>query len=54
MVGIDDINAATLVSPALTTVRAPLRKVGRTAVNRLVDSLDPHRRRRRRKTSRSK
>jgi DNA-binding LacI/PurR family transcriptional regulator len=42
VVGIDDINAATLVSPALTTVRAPLRKVGSAAVDRLVDSLDPH------------
>jgi DNA-binding LacI/PurR family transcriptional regulator len=39
VVGIDDINAATLVSPALTTVQAPLRKVGRSAVNLLVDSL---------------
>ena len=38
VVGIDDINAATLVSPALTTVQAPLRRVGRTAVNLLVDS----------------
>ncbi|MDQ0823216.1 DNA-binding LacI/PurR family transcriptional regulator [Arthrobacter sp. V4I6] len=41
VVGIDDINAATLVSPALTTVRAPLRKVGSAAVDRLIDSLDP-------------
>ncbi|MET3919223.1 LacI family DNA-binding transcriptional regulator [Arthrobacter sp. UYEF20] len=38
VVGIDDINAATLVSPALTTVRAPLRKLGSTAVDLLVDS----------------
>lgn len=38
VVGIDDINAATLVSPALTTVRAPLRKVGMSAVDLLVDS----------------
>lgn len=38
IVGIDDINAATLVSPALTTVRAPLRKVGMSAVDFLVDS----------------
>jgi DNA-binding LacI/PurR family transcriptional regulator len=42
VVGIDDINAATLVSPALTTVRAPLGKVGSAAVDRLVDSLDPN------------
>jgi DNA-binding LacI/PurR family transcriptional regulator len=42
VVGIDDINAATLISPALTTVRAPLRKVGSAAVDRLVDILDPH------------
>lgn len=39
VVGIDDINAATLVSPALTTVRAPLRRVGSAAVDRLIDSL---------------
>jgi DNA-binding LacI/PurR family transcriptional regulator len=42
VVGIDDINAATLVSPALTTVRAPLRRLGSAAVDRLVDSLDPN------------
>jgi DNA-binding LacI/PurR family transcriptional regulator len=41
VVGIDDINAATLVSPALTTVRAPLRKVGMSAVDLLVDSFTP-------------
>jgi DNA-binding LacI/PurR family transcriptional regulator len=41
VVGIDDINAATLVSPALTTVRAPLRRVGSSAVDRLIESLDP-------------
>jgi len=40
VIGIDDINAATLVSPALTTVRAPLRRVGSAAVDLLVDSLD--------------
>lgn len=40
VVGIDDINAATLVSPALTTVRAPLRRLGSAAVDRLIDSLD--------------
>ena len=41
VVGIDDINAATLVSPALTTVRAPLRRVGRAAVDLLTDHLEP-------------
>lgn len=41
VVGIDDINAATLVTPALTTVAAPLRRVGRAAVNLLVDHLQP-------------
>ncbi|WP_113716566.1 LacI family DNA-binding transcriptional regulator [Arthrobacter dokdonensis] len=37
VIGIDDISAASLVSPALTTVRAPLRRVGRVAVNLLLD-----------------
>ncbi|MBP3035129.1 LacI family DNA-binding transcriptional regulator [Arthrobacter sp. zg-ZUI100] len=41
VVGIDDVNAATLVSPALTTVRAPLRKVGTAAVNALIDGIRP-------------
>lgn len=40
VIGIDDISAATMVSPALTTVRAPLRRVGSAAVDRLIDSLD--------------
>lgn len=39
VVGIDDINAASLVSPALTTVRAPLRRVGRVSVNLLMDCM---------------
>lgn len=39
VVGADDVPAATQVSPALTTVSVPLRLVGRTAVDLL---LDPH------------
>ncbi|WP_446667025.1 LacI family DNA-binding transcriptional regulator [Flexivirga sp. B27] len=41
VMGIDDVNVATLVSPGLTTVRSPLKKVGRAAVNYLVDLMDP-------------
>lgn len=37
VVGIDDIPAATQVSPALTTVSVPLRLLGRTAVDLLLD-----------------
>lgn len=44
VVGIDDVSAATLVSPALTTVRAPLRKVGTAAVDALIDRILPERR----------
>ncbi|MEV8183183.1 LacI family DNA-binding transcriptional regulator [Specibacter sp. NPDC078692] len=40
VVGIDDINAASLVSPALTTVRAPLRRVGSVSVNLLMDCIE--------------
>jgi LacI family transcriptional regulator, galactose operon repressor len=36
VVGFDDIEPATLVTPALTTVRQPLSEIGRTAVNVLV------------------
>ncbi|MCQ1949309.1 MULTISPECIES: LacI family DNA-binding transcriptional regulator [Arthrobacter] len=43
VVGIDDVSAATLVSPALTTVRAPLQKVGTAAVDALIDSIFPDR-----------
>ena len=44
VVGIDDVSAATLVSPALTTVRAPLRRVGTAAVDALIDRIRPERR----------
>jgi DNA-binding LacI/PurR family transcriptional regulator len=37
VVGFDDVPAATQVSPALTTVAIPLRLLGRTAVDALLD-----------------
>jgi LacI family transcriptional regulator len=40
VVGFDDVEGATIVSPALTTVRQPLEEMGRTAVsllNRLLE-----------------
>lgn len=37
VMGIDDVNVAALVSPGLTTVRSPLKQVGRRAVDELVD-----------------
>jgi LacI family transcriptional regulator len=40
IVGFDDVEGATIVSPALTTVRQPLEEMGRTAVsllNRLLE-----------------
>jgi LacI family transcriptional regulator, galactose operon repressor len=40
VVGFDDIEPATLVTPALTTVRQPLSEMGRTAVNVLVRLLE--------------
>ncbi len=40
VVGFDDIEPATLVTPALTTVRQPLGEMGRTAVNVLVRLLE--------------
>jgi LacI family transcriptional regulator len=40
VVGFDDIEPATLVTPALTTVRQPLGEIGRTAVNILVRLLE--------------
>ena len=40
IVGFDDIEHATLVTPALTTVRQPLGELGRTAVNLLVRLLE--------------
>jgi LacI family transcriptional regulator, galactose operon repressor len=36
VVGFDDIEPATLVTPALTTVRQPLSEMGRTAINVLI------------------
>jgi LacI family transcriptional regulator len=40
VVGFDDIEPATLVTPALTTVHQPLSEIGRTAVNVLVRLLE--------------
>jgi LacI family transcriptional regulator len=40
VVGFDDIEPATLVTPALTTVRQPLSEMGRTAINVLVRLLE--------------
>jgi LacI family transcriptional regulator len=40
IVGFDDVPFATIVAPALTTVRQPLPELGRTAVNLLVRLLD--------------
>jgi LacI family transcriptional regulator len=40
VVGFDDIEPSTLVTPALTTVHQPLGEIGRTAVNVLVRLLD--------------
>jgi len=40
LVGFDDVAFATLVSPALTTVRVPHVGLGRSAVDLLVDLLD--------------
>jgi LacI family transcriptional regulator, galactose operon repressor len=43
VVGFDDIEHATIVSPSLTTVRQPLAEMGRTAVSLLVRLLERHR-----------
>ena len=40
MVGFDDMPEAARVNPALTTVRQPLREMGRVAVNQLLGRLD--------------
>jgi LacI family transcriptional regulator len=40
VVGFDDIPEASYVSPPLTTVRQPLREMGRVAVRRLMSLLD--------------
>jgi len=41
VVGFDDVAVATLVSPAITTVRVPRTGLGRRAVDLLVAGLDP-------------
>lgn len=38
--GYDDIEAASLISPALTTVLNPAREIGRSAAQLLLDRLD--------------
>ncbi len=42
IVGFDDIEHATIVTPTLTTVRQPLAEMGRTAVSLLVRLLERH------------
>ncbi len=43
VVGFDDVEHATIVTPALTTVRQPLAEMGRTAVSLLVRLLEGQR-----------
>jgi LacI family transcriptional regulator len=43
VVGFDDLEFSTIVTPALTTVRQPLAEMGRTAVSMLVRLLDRQR-----------
>jgi LacI family transcriptional regulator len=43
IVGFDDVSHATIVTPALTTVRQPLNDMGRTAVGLLVRLLERRR-----------
>ncbi len=43
VVGFDDVEHATIVTPALTTVRQPLAEMGRTAVSLLSRLLEGHR-----------
>jgi LacI family transcriptional regulator, galactose operon repressor len=43
VVGFDDVEYATMVTPALTTVRQPLAEMGRTAVSLLVRLLERQR-----------
>jgi LacI family transcriptional regulator len=43
VVGFDDVELATIVSPALTTVRQPLAEMGRTAVSLLTRLLENQR-----------
>jgi LacI family transcriptional regulator len=42
IVGFDDVEHATVVTPALTTVRQPLAEMGRTAVSLLMRLLEHH------------
>jgi LacI family transcriptional regulator len=41
VVGIDDSLTASVSQPALTTVKTPLREIGRTAVNLVLDQVAP-------------
>ena len=43
VVGFDDVEHATIVTPALTTVRQPLAEMGRTAVSLLMRLLERQR-----------
>jgi LacI family transcriptional regulator len=43
IVGFDDLEHATIVTPTLTTVRQPLEEMGRTAVNMLIRLLEHQR-----------
>jgi LacI family transcriptional regulator len=43
VVGFDDVELATIVTPALTTIRQPLAEMGRTAVNLLMRLLERQR-----------
>jgi DNA-binding LacI/PurR family transcriptional regulator len=40
VVGFDDIQFARYISPALTTIRAPIEEVGREAVRQLIHLLN--------------
>ena len=40
IVGFDDINIASFARPALTTVRQPLKKMGRIAAKTLLDWIE--------------
>jgi LacI family transcriptional regulator len=43
VVGFDDVEVATVVRPALTTIRAPLEEIGRMAVTLLVRLIEKQR-----------
>jgi LacI family transcriptional regulator len=43
VVGFDDADLATILSPALTTVRQPLAELGRTGVSLLTRMLEKQR-----------